>query len=447
MGFFDFLKRKELKEIEALKNETKLLTEENTNQARDLERYQAIKNIEDEILNQQELLNEINTQIKDLKKSYTDKKATYDQLVEKIKIYEDALSLTDFGLYTPTFSFDHSDQYREKQKEIRDEQKLMIQLDTAAICSTIWTVEGSVSKGEAAVKRYKKLLLRAFNGECDALVTKVRWNNIENVQKRMDKAFQAINQLGQSFKIRLSSDYLRLKKDELILEYEYQAKKQKEKEEMRAIREEEREEEKARREIEKAIKQAENEEKLYQKALEKAKQELGENNTEELKKKLEGLEKELEEIKQKKERALSMAQQTKRGYVYIISNIGAFGENVYKIGMTRRIEPMDRVRELGDASVPFQFDVHAMIYSDNARELEAGLHRYFDANKVNMLNNRKEFFKVSLDEIKKAIIELGFTAEFTDSPEAMEYRETLALIENNKDTSSNDNFDEFPTEI
>ncbi|MBO4234047.1 DUF4041 domain-containing protein [Riemerella anatipestifer] len=449
MGLFNFLKRKELKIIESLKRELEALKENVAQQAKDLQRYQNIRDVEDEIIKQKELLEDINIQIKDTKENYLDKRKTYTKLTEQIKIYEDSLEFMDFGLYTPTFDFEHSDQYREKQKEIIAQQKQMIKQDLAAICTMIWTVEGSVKKGESAVKRYKKLLLRAFNGECDALVTKVRWNNIENIQKRMDKAFQSINQLGQSFKIHLSNSYLKLKQEELILEYEYQAKRQQEKEEMRAIREEEREEEKARREIERAIRQAEKEEEFYQKALEKAKEELGQHNTIALKQKLEELEKELEEVKQKKERALSMAQQTKRGYVYIISNIGAFGENIYKIGMTRRIEPMDRVRELGDASVPFQFDVHAMIYSDEARTLEAELHKRFEDNKLNMLNNRKEFFNVSLEEIKNAIIDLGFEAEFTMIPEAMEYRETLAILEqkNNYEKLGNKADNTFPEEL
>ena len=124
-----------------------------------------------------------------------------------------------------------------------------------------------------------------------------------------------------------------------------------------------------------------------------------------------------------------MAQQTKRGHVYIISNIGSFGENVYKIGMTRRLEPIDRVKELGDASVPFQFDIHAMIYSDEAPTLEHELHKAFTNNKVNMLNYRKEFFNVTLDEIENKVKEIGLDAEFSRLPEAMEYRETLAILE------------------
>jgi hypothetical protein len=124
-----------------------------------------------------------------------------------------------------------------------------------------------------------------------------------------------------------------------------------------------------------------------------------------------------------------MAQQTKRGHVYVISNIGSFGDNIYKIGMTRRLEPTDRVKELGDASVPFQFDIHAMIYSEDAPALENALHRLFEKKSVNLVNFRKEFFRVTLDEIEKAIKENGFDAELIRTPEAAEYRETLALFE------------------
>jgi multidrug efflux pump subunit AcrA (membrane-fusion protein) len=223
-----------------------------------------------------------------------------------------------------------------------------------------------------------------------------------------------------------------LKRKELILEYEYQSKRQQEKEEMRAIQEELREEEKAKREYEQAQKEAEKEEVNYQKALDKARKEY-EVSTGEKQEKLESqikiLEQELKEAQEKKERALSMAQQTKRGHVYVISNIGSFGENVYKIGMTRRLEPLDRVKELGDASVPFRFDIHAMIYSEEAPKLENELHKAFTNKKVNMLNYRKEFFNVTLDEIENKVKEIGLDAEFSRLPEAMEYRETLAILE------------------
>ncbi|MEL6615500.1 MAG: GIY-YIG nuclease family protein, partial [Bacteroidota bacterium] len=143
---------------------------------------------------------------------------------------------------------------------------------------------------------------------------------------------------------------------------------------------------------------------------------------------IEELERRLAEAHANKERAVSRAQMTRAGHVYVISNVGSFGENVYKIGMTRRLDPMDRVRELGDASVPFRFDVHAIIYSDDAPGLEAELHRQFDTKRVNRVNTRKEFFRVPLDEVARVVQENHGEIEFTLAAEAEEYRKTLALL-------------------
>jgi len=429
MGLFDFLKKKEFEEIELLKSQ--------------LERYKPISDIEAEVESQKKSLNQIisskNTEIKNietefntLNSNYQSALETYKNLRKEVSVFESKLDLIEFGIYEPVYDFEKSDDYREEQNKIIQIQKEMITADTAAICNTNWTVEGSETKGRAVVKVYKKLMLRAFNGECDVLISKVKWNNVNQMKERMQKLFDSINRLGQGFQVYLNNQYLDLKQKELILEYEYQSKRQQEKEEMRAIQEELREEEKAKREFEQAQREAEKEEATYQKALDKARMEYEASTGEEhdkLQAQIEKLEQELKEAQEKKERALSMAQQTKRGHVYVISNIGAFGENVYKIGMTRRLEPVDRVKELGDASVPFQFDIHAMIYSDEAPTLENELHKAFTNKKVNMLNYRKEFFNVTLDEIENKVKEIGLDAEFSRLPEAMEYRETLAILE------------------
>jgi hypothetical protein len=429
MGLFDFLKKKEFEEIELLKLQ--------------LERYKPISDIEAEAESQKRDLNEIisskNTDIKNiesefntLNSNYQSALETYKNLRTEVSVFESKLDLIEFGIYEPVYDFEKSDEYREEQNKIIQIQKEMITADTAAICNTNWTVEGSETKGRAVVKVYKKLMLRAFNGECDVLISKVKWNNVNQIKERMQKLFDSINRLGQGFQVYLNNQYLDLKQKELILEYEYQSKRQQEKEEMRAIQEELREEEKAIREFEQAQREAEKEEATYQKALDKARKEYEASTGEKhdkLQAQIEQLEQELKEAQEKKERALSMAQQTKRGHVYVISNIGAFGENVYKIGMTRRLEPVDRVKELGDASVPFQFDIHAMIYSDEAPTLENELHKAFTNKKVNMLNYRKEFFNVTLDEIENKVKEIGLEAEFSKLPEAMEYRETLAILE------------------
>ncbi len=267
---------------------------------------------------------------------------TYTRLRKEINLFESKLDLVEYGIYEPVYDFEKSDDYRVEQNRIIEIQKTMITKDVAAICSTKWTVEGSDAKGRAVVRIYKKLMLRAFNGECDVLITKVKWNNINQMKERMQKIFDAINKLGEGFKVYLNREYLELKQKELVLEHEYQNKKQKEKEEARALQEELREEEKARKEYEQAQREAEKEESIYQKALDKARKEIelatGEKQNR-LQSQIQKLEQELKEAQDKKERALSMAQQTKRGYVYVISNIGSFGENVYKIGMTRRLEP------------------------------------------------------------------------------------------------------------
>lgn len=205
-----------------------------------------------------------------------------------------------------------------------------------------------------------------------------------------------------------------------------------EKEEQRQIREEMREEERAQRELEKVQKEAEKEEKAYEDALARARREaeeaIGEQQEALLQQVLE-LQQKLAEAQENKERAISQAQLTRSGHVYIISNIGSFGDDVYKIGMTRRLDPMDRVRELGDASVPFGFDVHAIIYTEDAPALESALHSRFHQRRVNRINERKEFFRVSLEEIAGVVQEHHGEIELTLAAEARDYRETLALIE------------------
>jgi multidrug efflux pump subunit AcrA (membrane-fusion protein) len=201
-----------------------------------------------------------------------------------------------------------------------------------------------------------------------------------------------------------------------------------EKDELRRIQAEMREEEKAQRDIDRALKEANDNESRFQRALDKARAELQQAQgaqVDRLTETIANLNDRLTEALQAKERAKSMAEMTKSGHVYVISNIGSFGEHTYKIGMTRRLDPMDRVHELGDASVPFSFDVHAMIYSENAPELEAKLHRQFAHKRVNLVNERKEFFQVTLDEISTIVRKQHATIEFVMDAEAREYRETL----------------------
>jgi hypothetical protein len=428
MGLFDFLKKKEFEEIAKLRIE--------------LNRYKPIKDIEAEISKKTNEINaliaskekeliDLKNDFSQLKSNYTNALDTYTKIRKEISLYENKIDLIEFGVYEPIYQFDKSDDYRQEQNKIIELQKEMISSEKAAICRTNWTIEGSEAKGKASTKKYIKLTLRAFNGECESLIAKVKWNNVNQMKERITKSYETINKIGESKTVSIQPEYLELKIKELLLEYEYQLKKQNEREELRAAQEALREEEKARREYELAQKEAEKEEANYHKALEKARKEI-ESTTGEKYDKLQAqiakLELELQEAHDKKERALSMAQQTKRGHVYIISNIGSFGEQVYKIGMTRRLEPEDRIKELGDASVPFQFDIHAMVFSEDAPRLENELHKVFADQKVNMLNFKKEFFKVTLEEIETKVKSLGIECQFIRVPEAMEYRETLAIM-------------------
>ncbi len=354
-----------------------------------------------------------------------------EKLSKEVDTLRDVSEMQDFGLYEPIFAFEDSERYKAKVKDVRSQQKFLIKHGHAAVCDTEWTVEGSAAKGRKMVAKYIKLLLRAFNGESDSAISKARFDNVVKLRERIEKTFVALNKLGETNQIRITQEYLSLKLDELHLAYELAQQKQKEKEEQAEIKAQMREEEAARKEIEKAQKVAEKEEATYQKALEAARKELAEANESKqdaLRKKIALLEKQFEDAHEQKARAISRAQLTKSGHVYVISNIGSFGNDVFKIGMTRRLEPVDRVRELGDASVPFRFDIHAMIYSDDAPALESNLHKHFASREMNRINTRREFYRVTLDEIEEAVSKLaGPDVDFVRTAIAEEFRQSEAI--------------------
>ncbi len=394
-----------------------------------LKDFKNLTDIQSEITKGNQKLNEIQAKNSEMVLDYKNKRTIYDKLLNEINSLEENLEIISYGLYKPHFDFDTSSEYQKRILTNQQRQKQLIKDKQASVCSKEWVVEGDKKKGAEMIARNTKLALRAFNSECDAAVQKVKWNNMSKMEERIEKAYEETNKLVAPLEIKITNKYFSLKLEELHLVYERQEKLYQEKEEQRLIKEQMREEEKARREIEAAQKEAENEEKQYQKALAEARKEIetakGEEVTQ-LNDKILNLEKQLKEV-QEKERAISLAQTTKRGHIYVISNIGSFGEDVFKIGMTRRLEPLDRVRELGDASVPFEFDVHALIYSENAPELENELHKRFDEKRVNLVNNRKEFYNVPLSEIETVVKESYGEIEFTQIAEAKQYRETVAL--------------------
>ncbi|HDE8565839.1 TPA: DUF4041 domain-containing protein [Staphylococcus aureus] len=277
-----------------------------------------------------------------------------------------------------------------------------------------------------------KQIIRLFNDETSQLINKVNSKNIESMQNKIFKSYEGINKIFETDNVRIPETLLDIKLEMLDLMHKYQVKIEDEK----IIRREERarlkEIEQAEKEMEKKLKELDKDIRHHNNEIKKLTMYL--NNTDlqvekelyiekirELDQSLKNLNSERENVEDRKDNAQS-------GFVYIISNIGSFGENVYKIGVTRRLEPMDRINELSSASVPFEFDVHALIFSENAFELKNKLHEYFKKYKVNKVNGRKEFFKVNINEIKdKVLSEHNSTVQFIDEPKAIQYRETLRL--------------------
>jgi hypothetical protein len=310
----------------------------------------------------------------------------------------------------------------ERLKLARERTRIMEKNGTAATCNY---PEGW--KRDYAVN----FVLSAFNGKVDSLFARLKPENEGKLIQQVKDTFALVNHNGEVFKnARIQEEYLDARLGELKWALAVQRMKDKEREEQRAIREQLRDEERAGKEYEKAMKQAQRDEELLAKALDQARQQYeaaaGEDRAK-YESKLKDLSEKLKEAEERNQRALSMAQQTKCGHVYIISNIGSFGEDIYKIGLTRRLEPLDRVRELGDASVPFAFDVHAMIYSEDAPALETDLHRRFVEYQVNKVNRRREFFRVRLQDLRRVIEEMKHEVKWTLTGEAREYRETLAI--------------------
>lgn len=397
----------------------------------DAELSEVGRRVEDAQKAKQKLEAETEDQRTRLSKEYDQALVTYNELKKEVSLLEENLEDISFGVYKPHFSYDSPDDYKNALETLRDRERQTVRDGQAAVCPIPWTVGDSRTEGKRMVRLHMKLLLRAFNGECEGSVSNVSWNNITKMEERLRKSFDAINKLGDVEKISITEPYLRLKLDELRLNYEYQQRRFNEREQQRLIREQMREEERAQREIEKAKEDAETEEARFIKALDKARDEVSRTTGAQLQKlteQISSFEAKLDEARKKKERAVARAQLTKSGFVYVISNHGSFGDHVFKIGMTRRLEPMDRIYELGGASVPFPFDLHAMLYSDNAPELESALHKLFSSRRLNLVNARREFFKeIELDEIEIFVKERGLSAQFIKNPEAREYRETMAL--------------------
>lgn len=377
-------------------------------------------------------LEAVRQQVKDATQELTSLRNQLAELRSQVLVVEETLLLESFALYEPKFKLTASHEYKTRLDTCRERQKAMVKGGTAATGNLGWEVNGSKAEGRKLVNDMMKLVLRSFNNECDSCVDNVKFDNIELGEKRIRQSFEACNKLGRVMTVRLADEYLDLKLDELRLAHEYQVKKQEEKEEAKRVREELREQAKLEQEIRAAREKIAKERKHFTTALRDLNLRLDKASSDEERSALLLKISEVETGKaalDNEEKLIDYREQNaKAGYVYVISNIGAFGEGVYKIGMTRRLDPMERIDELGDASVPFWFDVHALVFSDNAPALEAKLHERFASGRLNKVNGRKEFFRADIAEIEE-VIRANYDAvvEVTREAAAEQYRESLRM--------------------
>ena len=345
---------------------------------------------------------------------------------------EDEIEIQECAIYEPRYDFATSLQYKEELDEVRQYQKDMIKDKSAVIYSENWTVDGSLAKGKKMTNGNIKVILRCFNSECEAAINKIKYNNIHTIEKRIQTSFNILNQAFKTAKVAITDDYLDLKFDELYLGYEFEKKKAEEKEALREQREKEREEKALQKEVENKKKKINKEITHLQKLVEELNLRLAETKDENEKNdilaQLTAANQNIKDYTDEEKELDYRLENLGAGYVYIISNIGAFGKDIFKIGVTRRLDPLERINELSSASVPFKFDVHALIFSYNAYQLETELHNKFNKNRVNKVNNRKEFFKVSIDDLEKELMNYkDLTIEFTKTPDAEEYNESLKI--------------------
>jgi hypothetical protein len=333
---------------------------------------------------------------------------------------EDLTLLQESGIYRYRHPLTDAVAYAGELAKLEDKIKAMTRKDGGAVQgSTNWTVNGSLPQGRVMVRDFSKLMLRAFNAEADNLVRGLKPYKLPAAIERLKKVAETIERLGKTMQIRISTSYLQLRVQELELTADFLQKQAEEKEAERIERERLREERKVAQEIERERVRLEKERQHYANALEALVANGDEAGAARMREQLDDVHRAIEDVDYR-------AANIRAGYVYVISNIGSFGERMVKVGMTRRLDPMDRIRELSDASVPFNFDVHALYFSKDAVGIEAAMHERLAESRVNLVNRRREFFRATALEARAHLAELaGELLQFQDVPEALEYRQGL----------------------
>lgn len=355
-----------------------------------------------------------------IKNTEIDAKNKIAEIQQGIVETEELALLQEAGVYHYRHPLTDAFAYQTELKKVEDSIKLLVkQGGRAVLAATGWTVNGSEAQGRKMVSDTSKLMLRAFNAEADNLIRTLKPYKLDAAVARLKKVSETIERLGRTMSIRISSEYFNIRVYELELTADFLRKEDEEKQAEREERARLREERKAQLEMERERARLEKERQHYANALEALERKGDSDAAEKMREHLDEVQRAIEDVDYR-------AANIRAGYVYVISNIGSFGQDMVKIGMTRRLDPMDRVRELSDASVPFNFDVHALFFSKDAITIETTMHHRLAHTRVNQINLRREFFRVTPEEAKRHLAELaGDILQFQDVPEAIEYRESL----------------------
>jgi hypothetical protein len=325
--------------------------------------------------------------------------------------------LQEAGLYEYLHPLDDAVAYKARLTELQDKIKSMARGNQAVLSTTNWTVNGSTREGAAMIRDFSKLMLRAYNAEADSCIRTVRPHRVHATIDRLTKVRDIIARLGNRMDIRIASDYHNARVQEIRLTADYVGKVEDEKERVRAERERQREEQRARRDFELEKARLAKEQAHYLSVLARLQTNGATTGLADVQTKLTEIQAAIAGVEARE-------ANIRAGYVYVISNLGAFGPDMVKIGMTRRLDPQDRIRELGDASVPFRFDTHALVFSEDAVGLETRLHTELAARKVNQVNNRREFFYVTPADVRSLLQRVAgqHLLEYHEIPEALEWR-------------------------
>lgn len=400
-------------------------------------REQELKDLQQQVLNRENALlgsqQEVNKlhelaekQKKELASKLLETQEKLDSLAQKEQELDNELAnvqyLDECGFYTDlnqlVFTYGTSQEYKQAIQDNLNAQKEMITKNLVCKWGTVWTVEGSTRKGETMMKDTSKMTIRCFNAECNAIIEHMNRTTLDKVNEKIKKSFNQINKLQKTRNMSMDEKYLELKLEQAKLVYEQQLKNKEERELEAQRRAELREQEKLEKEIQKEKDKALKEKQQYLKEMARlAKQK---EQTQELLDRIAELEAQVNSIDETIDNLDERGSvQCKAGWVYVISQPGS--EDV-KIGTTRRLDPHERIKELGSASVPFKFNTHAVLFAEDAFALENKLHKYFNDKRVNKANVRKEFFHVDVKEVAEYVhTNIDAHVEFDFNPINEEY--------------------------